>query len=661
MDSLKAVCLISGGKDSLFSMLHCLANGHEVLALANLHPPLDNDGVEDMDSYMYQTVGHAVIPLYEKALELPLYRQQILGSAVNQSKSYGAAYGMAPDHADETESLVPLLRTVIAKHSDVNAVNTGAILSDYQRTRVESVAIRLGLTPLSYLWQWPNIPPHSQTSLLEDMNAVDQDARIIKVASGGLDDTFLWQNVADPHTIGRLERAAKRFGGSEDGAALGEGGEYETLAVAGPPPLWKGRIVVDEDGRRAVVGEAGSASVQVLTGRVQASPDTAGQPPDIRRPPLLEQRFQTILDDLEHNTNDRWIAARPSSDNERSEHPGPRNGAGTGATPIVPGHLLLSQLLGDGVTAADQTQSIMDQAAASLMASGHCLADVAYTSIFLRDMSDFAAINAVYGACFVHPNPPARVTIALAKVLPPEKHLMVSLTSIRVGAADKRKALHVQSRSYWAPANIGPYSQAISVPTGSEEDGAEGHLVFVSGQIPLVPTTMGLPTSSILGASDGFAYQAVLAQQHFERIGRAMQVKQWICAIAFIVAGSAEEAHARSSAARQAWAALHRSQQSDVETASEDADVDDSFDVWHVTHGSNKLPAYQSRLLDDRPARGVDPITAPPPLYVIQVDALPKGSSVEWVTYGLTTRHTAPDIPHLRNLLQVFRDHLVHG
>ncbi|KAK3718843.1 hypothetical protein LTR37_004759 [Vermiconidia calcicola] len=595
-------------------MLHCLANGHEVIALANLHPPLQDDGPEDMDSYMYQTVGHAVIPLYEKALGLPLYRQQIVGSAVNQSKSYGAGAGMTSHDADETEALVPLLQTIVAKHPEVNAVSTGAILSDYQRTRVESVATRLGLTPLSYLWQWPNIPPHSQTSLLEDMTAVGQDARIIKVASGGLDDTFLWQNVADPRTIARLERAATRFGGSEHGAALGEGGEYETLAVAGPSPLWKGRIVIDEDGRRAVVGEAGSASVQVLAGRIQASPNTAEQPPDIRRPPLLEQRFQTMLDELEHNTDDRWMAARPSSDNDGSELSGPRNGAGTGATPINPGHLLLSQLLGDGVTAADQTQSIMDQAASSLMASGHCLTDVAYTSIVLRDMSDFASINAVYGACFVHPNPPARVTIALAKVLPSGKHLMVTLTSIKVGAADKRKALHVQSRSYWAPANIGPYSQAISVPTDDEDDGVEGHLVFVSGQIPLVPTTMELPTSSISGASDGFAYQAALAQQHFERIGRAMQVEKWLSAIAFIVAGSAEEAYARSSAARHAWAALHRSQQTDGETASEDADEEDSFDVWNETHGSNKLPPYQSRLLDDMPATGVDPITAPPPL-----------------------------------------------
>ena len=163
MNNLNVVCLISGGKDSLFSILHCQAHGHKPVALANLYPP-EKIHVEDIDSYMYQTVGHAIIPLYEKALGLPLYQQEILGSAVNQEKCYGPSSAMPPGEEDETEALVPLLSIVKERHPEVNAVSTGAILSDYQRTRVESVAVRLDLTPLSYLWQWPHLPPHSQSS-----------------------------------------------------------------------------------------------------------------------------------------------------------------------------------------------------------------------------------------------------------------------------------------------------------------------------------------------------------------------------------------------------------------------------------------------------------------------------------------------------------------
>ena len=36
---LKVVALASGGKDSTYAMMKCVAHGHEVVALANLYPP----------------------------------------------------------------------------------------------------------------------------------------------------------------------------------------------------------------------------------------------------------------------------------------------------------------------------------------------------------------------------------------------------------------------------------------------------------------------------------------------------------------------------------------------------------------------------------------------------------------------------------------------
>lgn len=35
---MKVVALISGGKDSCYNMMHCVANGHQIVALANLKP-----------------------------------------------------------------------------------------------------------------------------------------------------------------------------------------------------------------------------------------------------------------------------------------------------------------------------------------------------------------------------------------------------------------------------------------------------------------------------------------------------------------------------------------------------------------------------------------------------------------------------------------------
>ena len=40
-----------------------------------------------------------------------------------------------------------------AGETGAEAVSVGAILSDYQRVRVESVCTRLGLTSLAFLWR----------------------------------------------------------------------------------------------------------------------------------------------------------------------------------------------------------------------------------------------------------------------------------------------------------------------------------------------------------------------------------------------------------------------------------------------------------------------------------------------------------------------------
>lgn len=35
---MRVVALISGGKDSCFNMMQCIAAGHEIVAVANLYP-----------------------------------------------------------------------------------------------------------------------------------------------------------------------------------------------------------------------------------------------------------------------------------------------------------------------------------------------------------------------------------------------------------------------------------------------------------------------------------------------------------------------------------------------------------------------------------------------------------------------------------------------
>lgn len=57
---------------------------------------------------MYQTVGHQAVALYADAMGLPLYRREILGSAVQLSADYHVTEN------DEVEDLYQLLAQVKA-------------------------------------------------------------------------------------------------------------------------------------------------------------------------------------------------------------------------------------------------------------------------------------------------------------------------------------------------------------------------------------------------------------------------------------------------------------------------------------------------------------------------------------------------------------------
>lgn len=61
---------------------------------------------DELDSYMYQTVGHQGVELYSEALDLPLFRQHTQGKAVIQDN----LYTMTPK--DEVEDLYQLLCNV---------------------------------------------------------------------------------------------------------------------------------------------------------------------------------------------------------------------------------------------------------------------------------------------------------------------------------------------------------------------------------------------------------------------------------------------------------------------------------------------------------------------------------------------------------------------
>ena len=52
---MRVVALISGGKDSCYSMQLCKKHGHDIVALANLLPK--EAASDELDSFCFQTVG----------------------------------------------------------------------------------------------------------------------------------------------------------------------------------------------------------------------------------------------------------------------------------------------------------------------------------------------------------------------------------------------------------------------------------------------------------------------------------------------------------------------------------------------------------------------------------------------------------------------------
>ncbi len=85
-----------------------------------------------------------------------------------------------------------------------------------------------------------------------------------------------------------------------------------------------------------------------------------------------------------------------------------------------------------GEDAAAQTRQAMHNLEAILTAAGTNFEHVVKTTIFLVDMNDFAAVNAVYGE-FVGATPPARSTVAVA-ALPRNARVEIEVIA-QLGAA----------------------------------------------------------------------------------------------------------------------------------------------------------------------------------------------------------------------------------
>ncbi|BAT84968.1 hypothetical protein VIGAN_04245400 [Vigna angularis var. angularis] len=460
---MKVVALVSGGKDSCYAMMKAIHYGHEIVALANLMP-LD-DSVDELDSYMYQTVGHQIIVRYAECMGLPLFRRRIQGSSRHQELGYKETQG------DEVEDLFTLLREVKRKIPSVTAVSSGAIASDYQRLRVESVCSRLGLVSLAYLWK------QDQSLLLQEMITSGIVAVTVKVAAMGLDPAkHLGKELA--FLTAYLHKLKELYGIN----VCGEGGEYETLTLD-CPLFFNARIVLDE---HQVVMHSSDAIAPVgilhpLAFHLENKADVQHLKSQDNLHDICTQKLGSVyevhdsLEGCEATYKPLDYRADTMDDIEHKFNISRTNNKGT---------FSLSFWLQDSCNGLQEDlRIVLGKIESQLLGLGFGWENVLYIHLYIDDMNKFSEANETYVNFIRHEKcpfgVPSRSTVQVPLI---ESGFSSAYIEVLVSNNKSKKVLHVQSISCWAPSCIGPYSQATL---------HEG-ILHMAGQLGLDPPTMNL-------------------------------------------------------------------------------------------------------------------------------------------------------------------------
>lgn len=218
------VSLFSGGKDSSWALYRALQSGREVSSLLTVHP--------GDDSYMYHTPATELARLAADSLGIPLI--EVDATDIDPPQSVDSS--VQGDR--EIEPLEQALSN-LDEDDPITGIIAGAVESQFQASRVEALAERLGVDTYTPLWQ------EDPDTLLTSMLEAGFEIRIIQVAAAGLDESWLGRTL-DREALTELHTIREEYGIH----LLGEGGEFETVVTDGPhmnrrielrgTPVWEG-------------------------------------------------------------------------------------------------------------------------------------------------------------------------------------------------------------------------------------------------------------------------------------------------------------------------------------------------------------------------------------------------------------------------------------
>jgi len=200
---VKLAALVSGGKDSLYAT-YIASKRHEIrvlVAIKSLNP----------DSYMYHVPNIDLVRLQAKSMRLPLVFHHSAGAK-----------------EAELSDLRDALREAKIRYG-IDGVVSGAIFSNYQRSRIERICNDLGLVSLAPLWR------RDPEELWNEMFDAGFEVIITAVAAYGLTDEWLGRLI-DRNAVKEL----CNLHGVCYVCTAGEGGEFETLVIN--CPLFNERI-----------------------------------------------------------------------------------------------------------------------------------------------------------------------------------------------------------------------------------------------------------------------------------------------------------------------------------------------------------------------------------------------------------------------------------
>lgn len=196
--------LLSGGKDSVYATYITQQYGWKITNLVSLIP-------ENVESWMFHSVNISMTPLAAECIGVPLI----------QKKTQGKKEG---ELTDLQEILTEL---------DIDGVVSGALASEYQRTRIEKICFELGLKSFTPLWH------KKQSSILSDQLKAGMTTMIVGISAQGFDEKWLGR-VIDDQCIDELVKLGQKYQIN----TAGEGGEFETLVT--DAPFFRKRLIIEE-------------------------------------------------------------------------------------------------------------------------------------------------------------------------------------------------------------------------------------------------------------------------------------------------------------------------------------------------------------------------------------------------------------------------------